>query len=305
MSAETTKKKPTFEPTIIYVEIDHYSHHDSETWEFQKYTRQGNHPTWEDLTIGSMGVYKKEEQIYIPISGKTKKDIRYVAVHRDGKWSTAPAVETTSSNLTRIHLLTIDRRLIDKMAYPIDPRMKEIDIDGAVNIYPNESNTGWLFEHCSIEEHHDRILAAEVAMSTLFDELIHDKLTTLLVSFIHEHSTANQIGEAAILEHIELFRDDCKKMTRYREGELYIGQHIQESNDHYIYKMVQEAFKLAKKQWSIHKSAQLNVISEHIAPIEKRLNSRHTFKRRWEIPTVFPDSQTQTSTTPTEESSEE
>lgn len=297
MTAETTKKKVTFEPTILYVHSENEG-----DWEFRKYYRTGNVPTWDDFIIHSMGGYSGKEDITWRFPGISNEDIRYVAIHRDGKWSSARAVNQNTGRMIQIQVLEEDQRLIDKIAFPIDKRMKQVDIDGAVNIYPNETNTGWLFEHAPVEDHHDRMFSAETAMSTIFEELLHDKLSTLLVSFIQGHSKSNQLGEAAVLEHIENFRDDCKKMTRYREGQLYIGEHVQNPGEHYIYKMVQEAFKLAKKKWSVEKSAELNQISDDIAPIEKRLNSRHNFKRRWEIPTVFPDAQTQTSA---EENSEE
>ena len=294
MSTETQTTQK-INPTIAYVEIDHGGHISHENWEFLINFSETFRPTWENLTIPSLGTYSGTDRPKGLLQKDKLTDIRYIAAHRDGEWVICRAIQRPSSDYTYIHVLEEDQRLIDKMAFPIDPKMKKIDIEGAINIYPNETNTGWLFEHCSVETHYDRILEAEVAMSTLFDELIHDKLTTLLVSFIQGHSKSNQLGEATILEHIELFRDDCKKMTRYREGQLYIGQHIQESGDHYIYKMVQEAFKLAKKKWTVEKSAELNQISDHIAPIEKRLNSRHNFKRRWEIPVVFPDAETQIS----------
>ena len=176
----------------------------------------------------------------------------------------------------------------DEIATFVDPKMKAKDINGARIAYKNEKGDKMLFAHCELDEHHDRMLQAETAISTVFEELLHDKLTTLLVSFIHEHSTSNQIGEAAILEHIELFRDDCKKLARYNEGQLYVGQHLQEPGKYYIYQMVENAFNDCEKKWKKEKPAEFNVISDHIASIRKRLNSRHTFKRRWET-IVFPE----------------
>ena len=183
----------------------------------------------------------------------------------------------------------------DEIALIIDPRMKAKDINGASVVYKNAKGDGWLFAHCEIDEHHDRMLQAETAISTVFEELLHDKLTTLLVSFIHEHSTANQIGEAAVLEHIELFRDDCKKLARYNEGQFYVGQHIQKPGKHYIYQMVENAFNDCESKWKKEKPKAFNVISDHIASIRKRLNSRHTFKRRWET-IVFPEAGRETET---------
>ena len=192
------------------------------------------------------------------------------------------------SNYLTVHANDI-RGGCDEVAIGIDTRMTREDIDGATIIYKNKAGTGWLFAHATEEEHHDRILLAETAISTVFEELLMDRLIRMDVIDIAGRSTSNRRGELTILAHINSFRNDCMKMARYLEGQLHIGQHVKEPEKHYIYKMVENAFALAEKKWKAEKSAELNQISDRIAGIKKRLSSRHTFKRRWEIPTVFPN----------------
>lgn len=182
----------------------------------------------------------------------------------------------------------------DAIAVGVDSRMTREDIVGATITY--EENGKILFAHATEEEHHDRILLAETAISVVFEELLMDRLIRMDVVDIAGRSTANRRGELTILAHINDFRNDCMKMARWSEGQLHIGEHVKNPEEHYIYKMVEKAFALAKKKWKAEKSAELNQISDRIAGIEKRLKSRHTFKRRWEIPQVFPNAQQQTQT---------
>ena len=184
----------------------------------------------------------------------------------------------------------------NEIALGIDPRMRKEDIEGATIIYKNKKENGWLFAHATEEEHHDRILLAETAISVVFEELLMDRLIRMDVVDIAGRSTSNRRGELTILAHINDFRNDCMKMARWSEGQLHIGEHVKDPEEHYIYKMVEKAFALAKKKWKAEKSAELNQISDRIAGIEKRLKSRHSFKRRWEIPQVFPNAQQQQQT---------
>lgn len=198
----------------------------------------------------------------------------------------------TGRDRPRLRVIAADTKGCDEVAFGIDPRMRREDIEGATIAY--RENGKMLFAHSTVEEHHERILLAETAMATVFDELAYGRLSRTLTLVVGNKPSNQQLGALTILEHINSFKHDCMKMARYLEGQLHIGQHVKEPEKYYIYKMVENAFALAKKKWKVEKSAELNQISDHIAPIERRLTSRHSFKRRWEIPTVFPDAQTET-----------
>ena len=219
----------------------------------------------------------------------------------DRHWFLADAIVIVEKGHNQVLVFGHTNLPCDAIAIGIDPRMTREDIEGATHIFKNKKDTGWLFAHATEEEHHDRILLAETAISVVFEELLMDRLIRMDVIDIAGRSTSNRRGELTILAHINSFRNDCMKMARYNEGQLHIGQHVKNPEEHYIYKMVEKAFALAKKKWKAEKPAELNQISDRIAGIEKRLKSRHTFKRRWEIPTVFPNAERQT---PTESSGE-
>ena len=207
----------------------------------------------------------------------------------DRHWFIADATLMPHQPQKVIFVTCIQTEICDALAIGVDPRMKREDIDGATITYIENGKI--LFAHATEEEHHDRILLAETAISVVFEELLMDRLIRMDVVDIAGRSTSNRRGELTILAHINSFRNDCMKLARYNEGQLHIGEHVKNPEDHYIYKMVEKAYALAVKKWKAEKPAEYNQISDRIAPIEKRLKSRHSFKRRWEIPTVFPNAE--------------
>ena len=175
----------------------------------------------------------------------------------------------------------------DKLALGVDSRMKLEDVNGATIV--KEVGGKWIFAHATEEEHHNRMLAAEAAMSTVFDALIQNSISRALTLIVKDRPSNQELGALTVWEHITDFRHDCMRMARYLEGQLTIGDHVKDPENHDIYDMLQKAFELTEKKWKVEKAQTLNAIDDHIAPIKKRLSSRHNFEYRWEKPTVFPN----------------
>ena len=200
--------------------------------------------------------------------------------------------KSVSGEYTSLAIKTVEYYLgCEAIALGVDQRLRREDIDGATIIKKNKSGTKWVFAHSSVEEHHDRMLLAETAMATLFDELTYSRLSRVLTVIVQDKPKNQQLGELTVMEHINNFKHDCMRMARWHEGELSIGDHVKEEEEHYVYNMLQKAFATAEKKWKLEKSAEFNQISDHLAAIKKRLESRHNFKYRWEKPTVFPNAQ--------------
>lgn len=110
-----------------------------------------------------------------------------------------------------------------------------------------------------------------------------------------ERSTSEQRGALTVLQYITDFKHDCMRYARYNEGQLHIGEHVKNPEGKDTYSMIEKAFADTKKQWQKSPDENVvtayNLISDHLSKIEKRLKSRHSFKRRWEIPVVFPNAQ--------------
>lgn len=292
MSTEEKKKKKTYQPTIWYLTTDFHPGYAYSHFEFFKeYGAEEEKPAWSNFVIPSLGVYRAEPH-YEPDSAiAIAEDVRYIAAHRDGEWAVTRAYHEIQGTKLIIHAWGQDERQIDKMAWPVDPRMTRKDIDGAKHIIKNSTNTGWLFSPATPQDHEDRLLITEATITTVFEELLRSRFSRVDIVRLAGSSTSNQRGELTVAEHINSFKNDCAKIARYNEHQLYIGQHIHEYEKHTIYAMCHKAFMDTKQKWRVEKSAELRQISNHLTPIEKRLSKRPTFEYRWEKPTIFPDAE--------------
>ena len=255
------------------------------------------------VVIPSVGIKSSYVFLNIPVSetplGRELYDGQHrgwiaVKLSKEGYWKALDATASIRAigNETHIAITTVEENIeCDFVALGVDQRMRREDVDGATIIKKNKSGTKWIFTHAHIEEHHDRLLLAETAIATVFDELTYNTLSRVITLIVNNKPSNQQLGAAAIMEHIRNFKHDCMKLARYFEGELTIGDHVKNRESRYIYQMIQNAFESCEKKWKIEKSAELNAISDYIAPIKKRLASRHSFKYRWEKPTIFPNAQ--------------
>ena len=260
-----------------------------------------------EFGIGIDSIKVKKSDIFANIPAATTELQRELLEHQsrgwvvvkhsmDGHWQLLDVIVGMTIfediNTTQVNIESVGRYVpCDTIAIGIDQRLKRQDIEGATIIKKNKSGTKWVFAHASEEEHHDRMLLAETAMATLFDELTYNRLSRVLVVIVQGKPKNQQLGELTLMEHIRNFKHDCMRMARWHEGELTIGDHVKDPEEHYIYNMLQKAFATAENKWKREKSAEFNQISDHLTPIKKRLASRHSFKYRWEKPTIFPNAQ--------------
>lgn len=93
----------------------------------------------------------------------TEYERGWIAVRHtlDRNWFTADAIAAINTRSKRVGITCLAKETCDAMALGIDQRLKREDVDGATIIY--EENDKWLFAHATVEDHHNRILAAEAA----------------------------------------------------------------------------------------------------------------------------------------------
>ena len=150
--ATETQATPTFQPTILHVKTDYRPNSAGDHWDFRLNRPEGEDPPVTDLFIKQLGVYAERARELSTY--QWYNNVRYIAAHRDNEWVVARAV-AYKTNYYFIHLFDIDERAVDKIAFPVDPRMTRQDIEGATKIYENEDGTAWLFAHASAGNHHD------------------------------------------------------------------------------------------------------------------------------------------------------
>ena len=204
----------------------------------------------------------------------------YIAVRIMNTWTIERASITYSNSRVNIDCLKTSSR--DVFAYPVDPRMTEMDIEGATKIFPNTANTGWLFSHAEQDHHHDRIFTLQSVMSMLFRDVEDDAIQKYYALAINDPTNTNrQRGEYSKWTDFVAFRKECLKWCAEYEKLLHIGQHIQESDLH-IHDQLLRAIEEAKKVWVRDNSDNWNSISFEVEKIIAHIKNLHTFETRWE-----------------------
>ena len=235
-----------------------------------------------DFTIGEIvpGQYKDKCNIVVQIYSGWAIEEAYLNVDLDDREIFFECVEGTHA---------------ERMAYPIDPAMTEKDINGASIIYPNETNTGWLFAHALPAHHDDRIITLEAVMHTLFENLVYDKLDDVLKAVIGHNNPSPKIGTELLYTYqaqsgayanygtIRAFQKECVKWCSEVEKLLHVGQHVQE-DDHTLKHQLVRAINQAKAVWKADtegKALSLVAIEGHVNAIIAHVERDHAFETRW------------------------
>lgn len=226
------------------------------------------------------------------LQGETKYGtIGNVPFLLNGKWIIEEAIIRFSTQ--HVHFYCESSYGSNTCAFPVDPRMTKTDIEDATIIYPNSTNTGWLFAHAEIDHHHERILTLESVMITLFEDLVHNELENTLKTIVNAGSSNqelagrsdynSQLGALSNYSQIVAFRKECVKWCSELEKLLHVGQHVQENNFYLKHQLVR-AIKQAIKVWQAdaNKSRVYATISGQINALIAKIETEHKIETRWE-----------------------
>ena len=216
--------------------------------------------------------------------GKKTKVNGKIAVYKFDRWTTENATLTVDPDEPYYEKHTTichdEHKVALKMAHPIDPNMKEKDINGATIIYPNTSNNGWIFAHATKAEHIDRIWLASTAMSSIFDRVMEDKLQQTLASMLNNPSTSQQRGVYLRWADMLDFKKDCTAYCVRFEKLLYLGQHKQQSGLN-LRDMLLLCIKHVKTEWQ-KVDKKFDGVAGDVNGIIAALEADHDFETRWE-----------------------
>ena len=216
-------------------------------------------------------------------NGFTKYTGKVALLHID-KWALEDATLLWNADYSqedyRAEIICHSEHKISTLcAYPIDPSMKEKDINGATIIEPNASNNGWIFAHATKAEHIDRIWLASTAMRTLFEGVMDDKLQATLASIINNPQTNQQRGVYLNWANILDFKKACTAYCVRFEKLLYLGQHKQQAGLG-LRDMMLLCIKHVKGEWQ--KANKYDDVSGDVNSIISALEADHNFETRWE-----------------------
>ena len=242
-------------PTIAYVRTDHDHANNEAYWECRELFRDRIVPDWDNYWIKSLGLFSqriREPSTYLHVT-----DVRYVAVHRDGVWDVARAWSYKRVPYRYVHLFDHDERAVDKLAYPVDPRMEREDIVGATRIYPNADNTGWLFAHASTGNHQDHELALMGALNGVFEICLRQYLTDIYGGT----GEAITIGQQRYREMSQLY-GEVIRVARANARDACLGERRKEPHPEqgHVLTEIKEAYESVLARWESEKPKELETL---------------------------------------------
>ena len=205
----------------------------------------------------------------------------------------APRISSsTSSGITKltVHLRGIGSGVEEPyesgmfLYYPIDPRMKLSDVQGATRAEPNADNTGWLFFHTDDGTHHDIGLSIEAGVQAVFRPEIDGVMTEILAldprdtphgRKVAEHKTLVKVQGSVLVEAVKA------------HNARYLGHYHQSAHpeDGHVLSTVQAAFAKVKAEWAASSSlrSQWSGAAAALGRIETGLTTRASvgIEDRW------------------------
>jgi len=161
--------------------------------------------------------------------------------------------------------------------YPIDPRIIESDVHGAINAYPNDDNTGWLFEHCDANYHLDKELELVAIVESLFQGQVESRLVDCL-----KYISDTTLGPRSLLKYnnIKTFRDKVQEQVRKGMAGAYLGYFHQNPNASHVSSRIKYALDLVKKEYELADA--FGLIRDEYTAVSDALNATHTHETRWD-----------------------
>ena len=166
-----------------------------------------------------------------------------------------------------------------RIFYPIDPRIRVVDVQGAKKAYPNETNNGWLFAHTDEGTHHDYELGLLAAVDGVFQPLFRQ------YEVDEKQSTGEPARERAKDRFILLaaFYGDTVAQARTKARSVYLGYRQQQPHPAvgYLDADITAAIEAVRVKWAETKSADLAKIQSAITYLNSVLTIP-TPETRWE-----------------------
>ena len=246
-------------PEPIRPQIWHALTDRTQRWEFYQHYGRDDPPAWETFTINSMGFYREDLHIE-PSAYRNVRNVRYIATQDEsGTWRTTRAFADIFDNKVHVHAYDTDELYADRMAFPIDPRMTQLDIDGATHIYKNEDNTGWLFAHATPGKHHDH----EINLISGIDGLMQPMFRQYHVDVITGANFEAKNRAANLFALLSTFYGEVIGIAKTNARAKYLGEREQKPLpvDGHILVEAKTAFEAIIAKWKANRPADANKLT--------------------------------------------
>ena len=199
----------------------------------------------------------------------------YAASEKDGIWKVIK-VNVTIAPLTwkdfnrEITVRTEEQEGAADLAYPIDPRMIESDIEGAKYIEPNADNTGWLFYHETVGERRDHELQLMAVVEGVFRPVFQQYGYDFLRNYTPDHAALAKERHSIIASFYGQFIQAIQVKSRSATlSARHISHHF---DDGHLYGDLHTVYEAEKKKWiDANTDEDFGKVSGAFAFIDRRL----------------------------------
>ena len=163
--------------------------------------------------------------------------------------------------------------------FPLDPRIIESDIDGAVRAYPNADNTGWLFAHTDEGTHHDYELTLLAAIDGVFQPFFRQLQVD---SISNASATAREKAELSFVT-LSTFYGQVVAEARKLARAPFLGEREQKAHprEGWLDLDITNAVSTIEKKWKAAGYEELADIASAITYVKNSL-AMPTVETRWD-----------------------
>ena len=174
--------------------------------------------------------------------------------------------------------------------HPVDPRMTVADIRGAVEAYPNEDGTAWLFRHCDADFHLDHEDRLQGAVSAAFESEI-ERANKVFRDSVYDCFLVNDRGNQAavfawnrMIHNLNKFRDEVKAAVVAEAQSRHIGYFHQYPHEAHIHEPIRRAIGAVIAEWDVETRRRLewNPIKSYVEGVLANVSKAHSYETRWD-----------------------
>ena len=185
------------------------------------------------------------------VPDNTHSTTGWAALKNEGRWF---AVECYFNHgIGFVHTRPKNKKIYDCMALPIDPRMKREDIDGAVDVFLNADNTGWLFGHAGVGHHHDH----EINLMAGIDAVMQPMFRQYTVDFITGKNAQAKRRASGLYSLLSIFYGEVLGLARTNARAKHLGERHKDTHPDTgpLHTEIKAAFDAIKMKWEVDRRA--------------------------------------------------
>ena len=195
--------------------------------------------------------------------------------HSSGRGRIAIALHDVDSSHGHI---VVGQNLAMWLYYPIDPRIEKRDIVGAVEAYPNATNTGWLFRHTQEGTHHDY----ELHLLAAIDGVAQPYIRGYLADSFNSNEGIAERGKNGFVKLSTFYGEVVGEARSIARG-VYLGERHQKAHppEGWLDRDITAAVEKVEADWKENHPTNLKAIASRVKLIKDSL-TMPSVETRWD-----------------------